>query len=239
MKAEKGVADARDEEHHDRHRFGSAHAARPAAGCRVHPHQYRNSEPDRGAEDPDRSSARARWAWNSPPSSSASAPKSRILEMLPRMVPVEDEEVSKELERVFKKQKIRVETGAKCENIQKTGNGREARRHAGQRQAGRRGSREAAGRRGPQAEHREHRAREHEGRTRPRLHQGGSSTSRPASRASTPSAMSSPARRNWRMWRRCEGMVAVAHMAGKPVTPINRIASRARPTPSPASAASA
>jgi len=46
-----------------------------------------------------------------------------IFEMLPRLVPVEDEEVSKELERVFKKSKIRVETGAKCENVQKTANG--------------------------------------------------------------------------------------------------------------------
>jgi dihydrolipoamide dehydrogenase len=45
----------------------------------------------------------------------------RIFEMLPRIVPVEDEEVSKELERVFKKSKIRVETGAKCDNVQKTG----------------------------------------------------------------------------------------------------------------------
>ena len=46
-----------------------------------------------------------------------------IFEMLPRIVPVEDEEVSKELERLFKKSKIRVETGAKCENVQKTGAG--------------------------------------------------------------------------------------------------------------------
>ncbi|HWF07175.1 MAG TPA: dihydrolipoyl dehydrogenase [Bryobacteraceae bacterium] len=44
-----------------------------------------------------------------------------LFEMLPRIVPVEDEEVSKELERVFKKAKIRVETGAKCDNVQKTG----------------------------------------------------------------------------------------------------------------------
>jgi dihydrolipoamide dehydrogenase len=41
--------------------------------------------------------------------------------MLPRLVPVEDEEISKELERVFKKAKIRCETGAKCDNIRKTG----------------------------------------------------------------------------------------------------------------------
>jgi dihydrolipoamide dehydrogenase len=46
-----------------------------------------------------------------------------IFEMLPRLVPVEDEEVSKELERVFRKAKIRVETGAKCENVERTPNG--------------------------------------------------------------------------------------------------------------------
>lgn len=42
-----------------------------------------------------------------------------ILEMLPRLVPVEDEEVSKELERHFKKTGIRIETGAKAENIRR------------------------------------------------------------------------------------------------------------------------
>jgi dihydrolipoamide dehydrogenase len=41
-----------------------------------------------------------------------------VLEMLPRIVPVEDEEVSKELERVFRKNKIRVETGAKVEGVE-------------------------------------------------------------------------------------------------------------------------
>ena len=46
-----------------------------------------------------------------------------VIEMLPRIVPVEDEDISKELERDFKKQKIRVETGARAENIQKTGTG--------------------------------------------------------------------------------------------------------------------
>ena len=46
-----------------------------------------------------------------------------VFEMLPRIVPVEDEEVSKELERVFKKSKIRIETGARVENIQKTEKG--------------------------------------------------------------------------------------------------------------------
>jgi dihydrolipoamide dehydrogenase len=46
-----------------------------------------------------------------------------IFEMLPRIVPVEDEEVSAELARVFKKNKIRVETGVKCEKVEKTANG--------------------------------------------------------------------------------------------------------------------
>jgi dihydrolipoamide dehydrogenase len=46
--------------------------------------------------------------------------KVTILEMLPRLVPVEDEEVSKELERSFKKQGIRCETGAKADNVRKT-----------------------------------------------------------------------------------------------------------------------
>jgi dihydrolipoyl dehydrogenase len=49
--------------------------------------------------------------------------KVTLLEMLPRIVPFEDEEVSKELHRVFKKTGIRVETGAKADEISRTGNG--------------------------------------------------------------------------------------------------------------------
>lgn len=49
--------------------------------------------------------------------------KCTVLEMLPRVVPVEDEDISKELERVFKKQGIRVETNAKASNIRETGAG--------------------------------------------------------------------------------------------------------------------
>ncbi len=41
-----------------------------------------------------------------------------VFEMLPRVVAVEDEEVSKELERTYKKKGIRIETGTKVENIQ-------------------------------------------------------------------------------------------------------------------------
>src|SRR3984957_1262785 len=49
--------------------------------------------------------------------------KVTVLEMLPRLVPIEDEEVSKELDRYFRKTGIRCETGAKAENITRTENG--------------------------------------------------------------------------------------------------------------------
>ncbi|MEZ5401022.1 MAG: dihydrolipoyl dehydrogenase [Bryobacteraceae bacterium] len=49
--------------------------------------------------------------------------KCTVLEMLPRLVPVEDEDVSRELERSFKKQGIRCETGARVEQVQKTEGG--------------------------------------------------------------------------------------------------------------------
>jgi dihydrolipoamide dehydrogenase len=46
-----------------------------------------------------------------------------IVEFLPRMVPAEDEEISKELARVFKKRGIDVNTGAKVEKVEKTETG--------------------------------------------------------------------------------------------------------------------
>jgi dihydrolipoamide dehydrogenase len=49
--------------------------------------------------------------------------KVTLLEMLPRIVPFEDEEVSKELERCFKKTGIRVETGARADKIQRSNGG--------------------------------------------------------------------------------------------------------------------
>ncbi|MBV8809059.1 MAG: dihydrolipoyl dehydrogenase [Acidobacteriaceae bacterium] len=48
--------------------------------------------------------------------------KVTVIEMLPRVVPVEDEEISKELDKHFKKTGIRTETGAKAENIRKNAN---------------------------------------------------------------------------------------------------------------------
>jgi dihydrolipoamide dehydrogenase len=46
-----------------------------------------------------------------------------ILEMLPRLVPVEDEDVSKELARVYRKRAINFHTGAKVEKVEKTKSG--------------------------------------------------------------------------------------------------------------------
>ncbi len=43
-----------------------------------------------------------------------------IVEFLPRVVPVEDEEISKEITRLFKKRGIDINTGAKVEKIEKT-----------------------------------------------------------------------------------------------------------------------
>ncbi|MBO0222714.1 NAD-binding protein, partial [Vibrio parahaemolyticus] len=43
-----------------------------------------------------------------------------IVELLDRIVPLEDAEVSKELARVFKKQGIKVETGVKLDKMEKS-----------------------------------------------------------------------------------------------------------------------
>jgi dihydrolipoamide dehydrogenase len=46
-----------------------------------------------------------------------------ILEALPRIVPLEDEEISPELEKAFKKKGIKIETSAKVESVKKDANG--------------------------------------------------------------------------------------------------------------------
>jgi dihydrolipoamide dehydrogenase len=46
-----------------------------------------------------------------------------IVEFLPRIVPVEDEEISKELTRLFKKRGIDVNTSARVEKVEKSGSG--------------------------------------------------------------------------------------------------------------------
>ena len=60
----------------------------------------------RRAEDAGDRGRAARWAWSSPPSSVPSAAKVTLLEMLPRIVPLEDEEISAELEKAFRKRGI-------------------------------------------------------------------------------------------------------------------------------------
>lgn len=46
-----------------------------------------------------------------------------VVELMPRIVPLEDEEVSKELARVFKKRGIKVETGVKMDKLEKSKKG--------------------------------------------------------------------------------------------------------------------
>jgi dihydrolipoamide dehydrogenase len=46
-----------------------------------------------------------------------------LLEMLPRIVPLEDEEISAELEKSFKKKGIRIETGARVDTVKKDSKG--------------------------------------------------------------------------------------------------------------------
>lgn len=46
-----------------------------------------------------------------------------LVEYLPRMLPIEDEESSKEIEKAFKKRKIALELGAKVETVEVTGSG--------------------------------------------------------------------------------------------------------------------
>lgn len=53
--------------------------------------------------------------------------KVTIVEFLPRIVPVEDEEISKELEKQYKKQGIEIMTNATVESVERTGNGVKAR----------------------------------------------------------------------------------------------------------------
>ena len=77
VQSEAGTQTLEAQQHHYRHRLGGAHASRPAARPRVHPHQHRDSEPDRRARRAWPLSARARWGWSSRPSSTASARTSR------------------------------------------------------------------------------------------------------------------------------------------------------------------
>ena len=86
--------------------------------------------------------------------------KVTVFEMLPRIVPVEDEEVSKELERVFQEDRhSRARPARKAENVRRPTTACASCVDAGQRQDEDDGGRGAAGGRRPQAEHRKHRPR--------------------------------------------------------------------------------
>ena len=58
-----------------------------------------------------------------------------LVEFLPRIMPAEDEDISKELTRVFKKRGIDINTGAKVEKIEKTDSRREGHLDRRQRQS--------------------------------------------------------------------------------------------------------
>jgi len=52
--------------------------------------------------------------------------KVTIVEFMPRIVPVEDEDISKELEKIYKKKGIDIMTNANVEKVEKSGNGAKA-----------------------------------------------------------------------------------------------------------------
>src|SRR5580698_945141 len=147
--------------------------------------------------------------------------KVQIFEMLPRIVPVEDEDVSKELARVFKKQGIRVETGARAENIQVTDSGvrfevalADGKRETVETEAllvavGRRPITENIGLEGTKVE----------------LDRGFVRVDS-MQRTGEPGVYAIgdivAGRRELAHVATAEGMIAIAHIAGKPATPINR-----------------
>jgi dihydrolipoamide dehydrogenase len=144
-----------------------------------------------------------------------------IFEMLPRLVPVEDEEVSKELERAFKKTGIRCETGTKVDNIRKTESGvklnatfangktEEFEAETLLVAVGRRPLTENIGLEGTKVELDRGfiKVNEYQQTGEPGVYAIGDVV------AGTPQLAHVATR---------EGMVAVAHMAGKPVTPLNK-----------------
>ncbi len=72
-----------------------------------------------------------------------------IVEFLPRLLPPEDEEISKELTRLFKKRGIDVNTGRQGRENREDRHRRQSHLDRRQRQARRKGSRESSRRRGP------------------------------------------------------------------------------------------
>ena len=83
-----------------------------------------------------------------------------IVEFLPRVVPVEDEEISKEITRLFKKRGIDINTGAKVEKVEKTETGVQRDLYRRERQDASQGGRKGLSRRGPGRADRQHWRRE-------------------------------------------------------------------------------
>jgi dihydrolipoamide dehydrogenase len=147
--------------------------------------------------------------------------KVSIFEMLPRIVPVEDEEVSKELARVFKKTGIRVETGARVSDVQVTDSG--VRFHAALENGktetveaeallvaiGRKPNTENIGLEGTkvQLDRGFVKVDEYQRTGEPGVYAIGDIVAGTPQLAHVATA---------------EGMVAIAHIAGKPVTPVNK-----------------
>ena len=112
--------------------------------------------------------------------------KVTLIEMLPRILPIEDEEVSAELQKALRKRGIDVMTGTKMLGVERTENGVRLQARGGE-DRHRRG-RAAAGRHRPPAGDREPEPRGAGHRARARLRQGQSVHADRACRTSTPSA---------------------------------------------------
>jgi dihydrolipoamide dehydrogenase len=125
-----------------------------------------------------------------------------ILEFLPRVVPVEDEEISKEITRLFKKRGIDVNTGAKVEKVEKTEAGVKVSLHRRQRQAAGEGSRKSTSGRRPRRDARKTSAWRRQRSSSNADSSRSTKLRRPPSRASLPSATSSSGCRNWPTWAR-------------------------------------
>ena len=100
--------------------------------------------------------------------------KVTLLEYLPQIVPLEDAEVSKLLERSFTKRGMTVMTNARfdAKSVTADENGICLMVGPGGQGAGRAARRDDAGRHRPRRQHREHRPRDDQGRDRPRRDQG-------------------------------------------------------------------
>ena len=97
--------------------------------------------------------------------------KCTVFEMLPRALPVEDEDISKEIKRAFEKKGIAVHVDTKVSNIEKTRKGVKLDYTGPDGKTQTIEVEKLLCRRRPRAEHREHRPGEHEDRRRARLHQ--------------------------------------------------------------------